>query len=471
MSRVSRRVALGAIPALFAAPTLAQPALGQSAGGRPRLLVVGGGFGGASAASFAARAYPWLEVTLVEPKTRFVTCPYGNLVLAGSRRLDDISFGYDGLRARGVRVIHDWAAGIDAAARRVRLRGGATLGYDRLVLAPGIAFRDAASPGGLPGYDAAAQEVFPHAWIPGEGAQTALLRRQLEAMEDGGVVGLAIPDNPFRCPPGPYERISLVASYLQRAKPRSKILAFDAKNAFSKQGLFQDAWAELYPGLIEWVPANRDGRVVRVDAAAREFESEFGERHRVDVGNVIPPQTAGAIVLEAGLANEQGWVPVDSLTFESRRAPHIHVVGDATVAPPMPKSGYVANSTAKQAVASAAAPGVHVVGDATVAPPMPKSGYVANSTAKQAVASAAALLRGEAPPPAPIYFNTCYSHVGEGYGISVVGVFRPNAERTGFVETPNSGGVSPRGSHPEHRRLEALHADSWYASITHDMFG
>ncbi len=357
-------------------------------------------------------------------------------MLAGSRRLDDISFGYDGLRARGVRVIHDWAAGIDAAARRVRLRGGATLGYDRLVLAPGIAFRDAASPGGLPGYDAAAQEVFPHAWIPGEGAQTALLRRQLEAMEDGGVVGLAIPDNPFRCPPGPYERISLVASYLQRAKPRSKILAFDAKNAFSKQGLFQDAWAELYPGLIEWVPANRDGRVVRVDAAAREFESEFGERHRVDVGNVIPPQTAGAIVLEAGLANEQGWVPVDSLTFESRRAP-----------------------------------GVHVVGDATVAPPMPKSGYVANSTAKQAVASAAALLRGEAPPPAPIYFNTCYSHVGEGYGISVVGVFRPNAERTGFVETPNSGGVSPRGSHPEHRRLEALHADSWYASITHDMFG
>ncbi|MBY0337336.1 MAG: NAD(P)/FAD-dependent oxidoreductase [Acetobacteraceae bacterium] len=394
--------------------------------------MVGGGFGGASAASFARRAYPWLDVTLIEPKARFVTCPYGNLLLAGVKQIGDISFGYDGLRARGVTVVQDWAAGIDPAARTVRLRGGATLSYDRLILSPGIAFRE----GGMPGYDDAAAERFPHAWIPGDGAQTVLLRRQLEALPDGGVVGLAIPDNPFRCPPGPYERISMIASYLKRAKPRAKILAFDAKNAFSKQGLFQDAWNELYPGMIDWVPANRDGRIVRVDAAAGEFESEFGTRHKVDVGNVIPPQTAGTIALETGLANEQGWVPVDSLTFESRRAP-----------------------------------GIHVVGDATVAPPMPKSGYVANSTAKQAVASAAALIRGEAPPPAPIYFNTCYSHVGEGYGISIVGVFRPNAERTGFVETPNSGGVSPRGNHPEQRRLEALHADSWYESITRDMFG
>lgn len=426
MTHTTRRAVLGAAPALLAAPAFAQNQ------GQARLVVVGGGFGGASAARFARMTYPWLEVTLIEPRTRFVTCPYGNLVLAGKRRLEQISHGYDGLRARGINVVHDWVAGIDAAGRSLRLRGGATLGYDRLILSPGIALRWDA----LPGYDEAASEIFPHAWVPGEGAQTTLLRRQIEALPQGGVVGLAIPDNPFRCPPGPYERISMIAAHLKRHNPRAKILAFDAKNAFSKQGLFQDAWAELYPGMIEWVPASQDGRIIRVDPGAREFESEFGTRHKLDVGNVIPPQSAARIAIEAGLANASGWVPVNPLTFEARQAP-----------------------------------GIHVIGDANVAPPMPKSGYVANSTAKQAVASIAALLRGEAPPPAPVYFNTCYSHVGEDYGISVVGVFRPNPDGSGFVETPQSGGVSPRGHHPEQRRLEAAYADAWYASITRDMFG
>ncbi len=425
MSRITRRALGAGIPALLTAPAFAQaPAA--------RLVIIGGGFGGASAANFARRQYPWLDVTLIEPKTRFVTCPYGNLLLAGLRDLNSISFGYERLAARGARVIHDWADAIDPTARTVRLRGGASVAYDRLIVSPGIALRY----GAIEGYDQAAEAIFPHAWVPGEGQQTLLLRRQLEALPDGGVVGLAIPDNPFRCPPGPYERISMIASYLKRHKPRAKILAFDTKNAFSKQGLFQDAWNALYPGMIDWIPANRDGRILRVDPAARVFESEFGVRHRVDVGNVIPPQSAGGIAISAGLANESGWVPVDSLTFESRRVP-----------------------------------GIHVIGDATIAPPMPKSGYVANSTAKQAVAAIAALLRGEAPPPAPVYFNTCYSHVGAEYGISIVGVFRPNAERTGFVETPNSGGVSPRGDLPEQRRLEALYADAWYGSITADMFG
>lgn len=426
MLRTTRRALLGATPALLAAPAYAQ---NQA---RARLVVVGGGFGGASAARFARIAFPWLDVTLIEPQTRFVTCPYGNLVLAGKRQVGDISHGYDGLRARGVNVVHDWVTGIDPVARGVRLRGGGSFTYDRLILSPGIALRWDA----LPGYDEAASAIFPHAWVPGDGAQTTLLRRQLEALPEGGVVGLAIPDNPFRCPPGPYERISMIASYLKRHKPRAKILAFDAKNAFSKQGLFQDAWAELYPGLIEWVPASQDGRITRVDPGAHEFESEFGTRHKVDVGNVIPPQSAARIAIDAGLANASGWVPVNPLTFESR-----------------------------------AAPGIHVVGDANIGPPMPKSGYVANSTAKQAVASVAALLRGEAPPPAPVYFNTCYSHVGEEYGISVVGIFRPNPDGSGFVETPQSGGVSPRGNHPEQRRLEASYADAWYASITQDMFG
>ncbi|TPG59698.1 cytochrome C [Roseomonas nepalensis] len=415
---------------LSAAAALSVPALAR-AQGAARLLVIGGGFGGASAAGFARRNHPWLDVALVEPQPRFVTCPYANLVLAGERRMEEITHGYDGLRARGVRVIQDRAEEIDPVARRVRLRGGETLSYDRLILSPGIAIRF----GALEGYDEAASRVMPHAWIAGDGAQTRLLRRQLEAMPDGGVVGLAIPANPFRCPPGPYERISLIAHYLKRHKPRSKILALDAKDAFSKQALFQDGWNALYPGMIEWVPLADDGRVVRVDAREGVLETEFGTRHRVDVGNVIPPQSAARIAVASGLTDATGWVPVDTRTFEAR-----------------------------------AAPGVHVVGDANIPGPMPKSGFVASSTAKQAVASAAALLRGEAVPEAP-YFNTCYSHVGADYGISVVNVFRPNAEGTAIAEVPNSGGVSPRGDLPEQRRLEARYADDWYASITADLFG
>jgi sulfide dehydrogenase [flavocytochrome c] flavoprotein subunit len=394
-----------------------------------RLLIVGGGFGGASAATFARKTYPEIEVTLVEPQTRFVTCPYGNLVLAGEKRLEDITHSYDGLRARGVRVVHDRVAGIDAAARTARLGGGQTLGYDRMILSPGIALRW----GALPGYDEAAASRMPHAWVPGDGTQTMLLRRQLEAMPDGGVVGMAIPGNPFRCPPGPYERISMIAHYLKRHKPRSKILALDAKEAFSKQGLFQDGWKALYGDMVEWVPGNRDGKVTHVDPAGMVLETEFGTKHKVAVANVIPPQSAAAIAIDSGLADRSGWVPVNGVTFQARAAETIHVVGDA-------------NNGA----------------------PMPKSGFVASNTARQAVASAVALLRGQEPPE-PVYFNTCYSHVGEDYGISVVGIFRATPER--ITEVANSGGVSPRGDLPDQRRLEARYADAWYSSITRDMFG
>ncbi|MFN7594342.1 MAG: FAD/NAD(P)-binding oxidoreductase, partial [bacterium] len=293
---------------LFSASALIAAPATLRAQATARLLIVGGGFGGASAASFARRHYPDVQVTLVEANQRFVTCPYGNLLLAGERQINQISHSYDGLRSRGVRVIHDRAMGIDPPAKRVRLQGGETLAYDRLILSPGIAIRW----GAIEGYDQAAAEVMPHAWIPGDGTQTLMLRRQLEAMPDGGVVGLAIPANPFRCPPGPYERISMIAHYLKKHKPRSKILALDAKEAFSKQGLFQDGWRALYGNMIEWVPANRDGRVVKVDPRERVLETEFGTRHKVDVANVIPPQSAAAIAVESGLANDSGWVPVNT---------------------------------------------------------------------------------------------------------------------------------------------------------------
>ncbi|BBF92170.1 NAD(P)/FAD-dependent oxidoreductase [Blastochloris tepida] len=429
MIHISRRD-FGRI-ALAGAATLAAPAI-VNAKARGRLVIIGGGFGGASAARFARSAYPHIAVTLIEPQTSFVTCPYGNLLLEGRRTLTDITHSYDGLKRRGVKVIHDWADSIDPAGKKVKLRGGATIAYDKLIVSPGIAIRW----GALSGYDRGAEEIFPHAWVPEKGEQVKLLRRQLAALPDGGVVGFAIPANPFRCPPGPYERISLIANYLKKHKPRAKILALDSKDAFSKQGLFQDAWSELYPGLIEWVPGSKDGKVVRVDVKEKIFETEFGTRHRIDVGNVIPPQSAARIAVDSGLVNETGWVPVNPYTFEAVATKDIHVIGDANIGGPLPKSG-----------------------------------FIANSTSKQAVAAAIALLEGRELPKDPVYFNTCYSHVGDDYGISVVGVFRPSEK--GFVETPNSGGVSPRGplaEKREQRKLEARYADSWYASITRDAF-
>jgi NADPH-dependent 2,4-dienoyl-CoA reductase/sulfur reductase-like enzyme len=423
---IARRSLLGA-GALLAMPRFARA---QAAA---RLVILGGGFGGASAARFARDHYPMLDVTLIERSRRFTTCPYGNLVLAGRRRVEDITFGYERLAARGVRVLHAEAAAVDADARAVRLADGTRVPYDRLVMSPGIDLRW----GAIEGYDEAASAKMPHGWIPYRQPIT-VLAGQLRAMRPGGVFVMAIPDNPFRCPPGPYERISMVADYLKRHNPTAKIIALDAKNGFSKQPLFQDAWEELYPGMVEWRGASNDGRVMRVDAAAMTVETEFGDRVKGDVVNVIPPQFAAAIARSAGLAADSGWCPIRAESFESTRVPNIHVIGDASVAAPMPKSG-----------------------------------FAASSHAKQAVAAAAAQLAGR-PLPAPVYFNTCYSHVGEDYGISIVGVFRAAGGR--LVEVEGSGGISPRNAtmpaerRSEHRRLEALYADGWYESITKEMF-
>ena len=405
-----------------AAALLGTPAIAQAA---PRVVVVGGGFAGATCASRLVAA--GIATTLVEPAASYLACPFSNLVVAGLRDLEEQRFGFDGLRAAGVAVATQSATVVDPLARRVALSDGIVLAYDRLVLAPGIEVRLDA----LPGYDAAATEAMPHAWRAGP--QTSLLRAQLEAMEDGGVVAMSIPANPYRCPPGPYERASLVAHYLSTRKPRSRLLLLDAKDGFSKQRLFERAWSELYPGIVEWVPLSRGGRVIEVQARERVLVTEF-ERHRVDVANVIPPQRAAPVAREAGVADRSGWCPVDPASFESRLQP-----------------------------------GIHVIGDAAVMGAMPKSAFAANAQAKACADAIGALLAGRAPAE-PRLINTCYSLVAPGTGISVAGVYRPAANGL-LAEIPGSGGTSPLDAPPEDRRLEASHAEAWFAAIAAETYG
>jgi NADPH-dependent 2,4-dienoyl-CoA reductase/sulfur reductase-like enzyme len=386
---------------------------------------VGGGFGGATCARELRRNLPNASVTLVEAQERFTACPFSNGVIAGLRDLSEQQFGYDTVRKDGVEVVIRSATAVDPQARAVTLGDGAKLAYDRLVLAPGIDIRFDA----LPGYTESAAEAMPHAWKAGE--QTMLLRRQLEAMEDGGTVMMSAPANPFRCPPGPYERASLIAHYLKTKKPRAKLIVLDAKDAFSKQRLFQAAWKELYPNL-EWVSLSAGGKVTAVEPATKTFVTDFG-RHQAAVANVIPPQRAGRIAEAAGVADRSGWCPIDPVTFESKLQANIHVIGDASIAGAMPKSA-----------------------------------FTANAHAKVCAAAVAALLKGEKPAE-PKLINTCYSLVAPDYGISVAGVYRPvNGVLT---DVEGSGGVSPADAPRSFRTLEATYAEAWFKTITAEVFG
>jgi NADPH-dependent 2,4-dienoyl-CoA reductase/sulfur reductase-like enzyme len=395
-------------------------------GAAPRVVVVGGGFAGASCARTLRRIDPRIAVTLVEPSTTFIACPFSNAVIAGLRELSAQQFSYETLAADGILLARASATAVDPRARAVTLADGRRLPYDRLVLAPGIDIRWDA----LPGYNEAAAERMPHAWRAGE--QTLLLRRQLEAMEDGGLVVIAAPANPFRCPTGPYERASLIAHYLKTRKPRSKLIILDAKDAFSKQRLFQSAWKELYPGLIEWVSLSMGGEVVSVDPAGNRLITDFGQ-YNAAVANVIPPQRAGRIAEAAGVADRSGWCPIDPVTFESKLQPNIHVIGDAAIAGAMPKSA-----------------------------------FAANSQAKVCAAVVARLVAGGAPGLTKL-INTCYSLVAPDYGISIAGVYRPADGQ--LAEIPGSGGVSPLDAPRATRVLEATYAEAWFRTITGEVFG
>jgi sulfide dehydrogenase [flavocytochrome c] flavoprotein subunit len=392
-----------------------------------RVVVIGGGFGGATCAKYIRQMDPSIAVTLIEKDPRFITCPFSNLVLGGLRTMDSITQSFDTLSKKyGVTVAQDEVIGIDPAAKRVKLKSGKTLSYDRLVASPGISLTYDA----VPGYSTKAAEMMPHAWQAGP--QTVLLRKQLEAMKDGGLVLMAAPSNPFRCPPGPYERASMIAHYLKQKKPKSKIIIVDAKDKFSKQGLFEEGWKKLYPGMIEWVPGGQGGTVRAVDAKKMSVETEL-ESYKPAVANIIPPQKAAQIALSAGLADETGWCPVDPKTFESKTHAGVHVIGDSAIAGALPKSGFAANSEAKMC------------------------------------AAAIVTQLGEQPLADVSLVNTCYSIVGPDYGISVAGVYRVSEK--GIVEIEGAGGVSPKDASEGFRRDEAKYATGWYQSITEDAWG
>jgi sulfide dehydrogenase [flavocytochrome c] flavoprotein chain len=408
------------------AAALPLPALAQGAGAR--VVVVGGGFAGATCARTLKRLDPRLAVTMVEanPARVFIACPFSNEVVVGLRELEAQQFRYDKLASKGIALNFSGAKSVDPQTRTVTLGDAAKLAYDRLVLAPGIDFRWDASPG----YSEAAAENMPHAWKAGP--QTLLLRHQLEAMRDGGVVVITVPANPYRCPPGPYERASLIAHYLKTKKPKSKLLILDAKDTFSKQKLFQKGWMALYPDLIEWVALSAGGKVTAVDATAMILTTDFAT-HKADVANVIPAQKAAQIAELTGVADRTGWCPIDPVSFASTLQPNIHVIGDAAI------------------------PGA-----------MPKSAFAANAQAKVCAAAVAVLLAGGTPLP-PKLINTCYSLVAPDYGISIAGVYHPVDGK--LVDVEGAGGTSPLDAPAEARVLEASLAAGWFRTITGEVFG
>ncbi|PZP28714.1 MAG: flavocytochrome C [Roseateles depolymerans] len=400
--------------------TLAGCATGPAGASPGRVLVVGGGFGGATAARYLKLWGGAVEVTLVERQPRFVSCPMSNLVVAGQRDLASISHGYAGLQALGVRCVQGEVVGLDPAAKTVQLADGRRLQGDRLVLAPGVDFMPETVPGLA---EALASGRAVHAWKAGP--QTELLRRQLQALPDGGVVALSIPKAPYRCPPGPYERACLVAEYLKRAKPRAKLLVLDANPEIqSKRALFERAFAEHYAGVLEYRP-NAELKEVAGGVARFEFEDV-----RADVLNLIPPQRAGDLVHAAGLAQvNRRWVGVDWLSMEAQGAPGVHVLGDAIFSAPL----------------------------------MPKSGHLANQQAKLAAAAILQLLKGEPVNPAPVVMNTCYSFVSASEAIHVASVHQYDATERLLKVVAGAGGVSARAS-----VAEAGYALGWADNIWAD---
>jgi NADPH-dependent 2,4-dienoyl-CoA reductase/sulfur reductase-like enzyme len=387
------------------------------------VAVVGGGYGGATAARYIRRLDPSIEVVLVEPNETFVSCPISNAVLGGFRSMADITLPYGGLSRLGVKVVRDAATAVDVERKQVRLARGAPVAFDRVIVSPGVELMWDALPGMA---SAEAQEAVPHAWKAGP--QTLALRRQLEAMPDGGLYVLSVPEAPYRCPPGPYERACQVAAYFKAAKPRSKVVVLDANgDVVSKGPLFKKAWSELYAGILEYRP---NAKATDVDFRSRTVKLEF-EDVRADVLNVVPPMKAGAIAAPFVTANRR-WCEVDWTTYESKVAPGVHLLGDSLLS----------------------------------APAMPKSASMANGQGKVCAAAVVALLGGEAPNPSPTLINTCYSLVSDKLAIHVASVHKYDEKDRTMKAVPGAGGVSPAMNEPE-----ASYAMNWARNIWADTLG
>jgi len=427
--KMKRRDFVKAAGAATAVSMVGFPHLALGAG--KKVVVVGGGTAGATAAKYIKISDSSVDVTLIEPNEHYYTCYLSNEVLSGLRTLDSIKQGYDGLEGHGVKVVHAAAEMVDPAAKVVKA-GGKDYPFDRCVVAPGIdLIYDK-----IEGYSKDVSEKLPHAWKAGP--QTAALHKQLLDMKDGGTVVIAAPPNPFRCPPGPYERASQIAMYLKANKPKSKVLILDAKQKFSKQGLFEQGWEKFYGyktdnSMIEWQPGP-DAAVAKVDPNAMTVETSFGDEVKADVLNVIPPQRAGTIAQVSDLVDDSGWCPVNKKTFESTKHP-----------------------------------GIHVIGDACIADKMPKSGYAANSQGKVCAAAVVAMLEGK-EPGTPSYVNTCYSIIAEDWGVSIAAVYRLSEDGQTIADVEGAGGLTPMDASDEAHRREVEYAYSWYNNIVQDIF-
>lgn len=418
---LNRREILAGLSAL---PLLPHAAFAKT---KAKVVIIGGGFGGATAAQSLKTLAPHIDITLIEPNVVYTACPFSNFVIGNARKISAQQFGYDALRARGIDVRHDLAMAIDPEKQTVQtLRNKTPLPYDRLILSPGIEMRWNA----VEGYDKMAAQIMPHGWKAG--AQTVILQRQLLDMKDGGTFVMSVPRAPYRCPPGPYERASLIAHYLKTHKPRSKLIILDAKDSFSKQALFEQAWNETYSDIIEWRSANHDGVVNRVDAASRTILTDF-ETIKADVANIIPPQMAGNIAIQAGVTNSTDWCPIDAVSFESLLQKNFHVIGDAAIAAPMPKSA-----------------------------------FAANLQGKLCAIQIARLLSG-LPAQPTLLTNTCYSYTAPNQAVSITGVYRNNGGA--FTQVKGAGGTSTLTNPQTSRAQEALQAQAWFAAITGEAFG
>ena len=420
MSKISRRTFTGIAAASVA--TLSMPSI--SLGALPRVVVIGGGAGGATAARYIAKdSKGSVHVTLVEASKRYYTCFFSNLYLGGFRNYGSIGHNYYGLAVnRGVNVVHEWAVSVDSAAKKVNLGSGNSISYDKLVISPGIDLKYDT----INGYSAEAQTHMPHAWK--SGTQVQLLRNQVMNMKQGGTFVMVPPPNPYRCPPGPYERVSMIAHIFKQNNPTAKIVILDPKPKFSKQGLFMAGWDKHYPGMIEWIDPDTHGGLKSINAEKMEFETDL-DTFKADAACVVPAQQAGTIAMAAGV-NDGDWCPIIPATMQSKSDPNIYVLGDASVASSMPKSGFSANSQAKVA---------------------------ANA------------IRGELTGSRvfkPRFANTCWSLIATNDGIKVGANYEAGSEKIDVVDKF----ISQGGESADVRKATYVESEGWYKGITSDMF-